>query len=50
MFTASLKSDDDDKYWEPASTERELYGQLEGQRFRHIDRRDLMDRKEIGSG
>ncbi|XP_062502675.1 ephrin type-A receptor 4a-like [Corticium candelabrum] len=50
MFTASLKSDDDDKYWEPASTERELYGQLEGQRFRHIDRRDLIDRKEIGSG
>ncbi|XP_062502678.1 ephrin type-A receptor 4a-like [Corticium candelabrum] len=45
-----MKSDDDDKYWEPAFTERELYGQLERRRFRHIDRRDLIDRKEIGSG
>ncbi|XP_062503622.1 ephrin type-A receptor 4a-like isoform X2 [Corticium candelabrum] len=49
--TTSLNGNDDDNvYWEPASTERELYGQLEGRRFRKIDRSDVTDRKEIGSG
>ncbi|XP_062503048.1 uncharacterized protein LOC134180007 isoform X2 [Corticium candelabrum] len=43
-------NDDDNIYWEPASTVRELYVQLEGRRFRKIDRRDVTDRKEIGSG
>ncbi|XP_062503617.1 focal adhesion kinase 1-like [Corticium candelabrum] len=41
---------DDDKFWEPATTEQELYGQLEGQRFRHIDRNDVKNRQKIGSG
>jgi ephrin-B len=43
-------TEDEEKYWEPASTEEELYGQLENRKFRHIKRRDVTDRKEIGSG
>jgi serine/threonine protein kinase len=34
----------------PASTEKELYSQLENHKFRHIARCDVTDRKEIGSG
>ena len=37
-------------YWEPASKENELYGQLEKHKFRYIARCDVTDRKEIGSG
>jgi ephrin-B len=37
-------------YWVPASTEKELYSQLENHKFRHIARCDVTDRKEIGSG
>lgn len=47
---ASGKDENSGKYWEPASTEQELYGQLEGRKFRHIDRRDVKDRQQIGSG
>jgi hypothetical protein len=43
-------TEDEEKYWEPASTEEELYGQLENRKFRHIERRDVTDRTEIGSG
>ncbi|XP_062503614.1 class II receptor tyrosine kinase-like isoform X2 [Corticium candelabrum] len=47
--TSAIRSDDD-KFWEPATTEQELYGQLEGKRFRRIDRRDVRNRQKIGSG
>jgi hypothetical protein len=37
-------------YWEPASKENELYGQLEKRKFRNIAKCDVTDREEIGSG
>jgi hypothetical protein len=43
-------SEDEEKYWEPASTEEELYGQLENKRFRHIERCDVTNQEKIGSG
>ncbi|XP_062502104.1 ephrin type-A receptor 4a-like [Corticium candelabrum] len=49
LIWLSTTRNNDDQYWEPASTEWKLYCQLE-QRKDQIDRSDVTDRKAIGSG
>ncbi|XP_065833056.1 ephrin type-A receptor 4-A-like isoform X2 [Oscarella lobularis] len=37
-------------YWQPASTESELYAQMEGKKMSKIDRKSVVMGKELGSG